>query len=627
MSSKRQCKRHNTFTQEENPLLAAALRYAEHGIPIFPVHHPLNGGCSCRKTNCGSVGKHPMIKGWKEKATTDLDQISEWWEKWPDANIGMPTGSKSGSIVLDIDPKHGGVDSMSEWMARYEEKKLGKTVLSMTGGGGVHALYKNNADCCVPNKVGLLEGVDIRSDGGFIVIPPSTHVSGGTYRWRNSPFDHEVAEMPIWLRDLLTTPKHNNGDRTGRVTGEQILAGLKGGERDDKTFQFLRKARRGILTQDELEAVALMIQERCDSGDHPFTKEEALKCARSAYSFEEFPGQPVENGLEIWDCDDPEPQWIIQGVLPQGCTLFAGPPKTRKTWIVLEMSLSVCLGRFCFGKFASTEQGEVLWVDPEDSRSNNKDRLRKLLDGERDSNLVNLKVQRQWPKGNRALEALEGYLEDHPQTKMVIFDTLVGIRESRSKQQDLYDYDYQTIAQFREISDRYGIAIVLVHHFNKSRDSADVFDRISGSSGVQAAPHTLMVINAKRGDRGGIIEVTGKRSKEMKFAVESASGDRPLWRDPRHFEMSRARLDIIRELAEVYPETLSRGDLADILSVKSGTMTKRLSVMVRDRQIEQIGGKNHSRYKALPSDVEVSNEAEGQLRGESDAMVESGELE
>jgi DNA-binding MarR family transcriptional regulator len=245
------------------------------------------------------------------------------------------------------------------------------------------------------------------------------------------------------------------------------------------------------------------------------------------------------------------------------------------------------------------EPREVLYIDLEDSRRSTKERLRTLLGNRRDPNLANLHVVRRWPVGEMAVEKLDEWLSEHPNTRIVVIDTLVGIRKERRKNQDLYDYDYKVIAGFRELADRYGIAIVIVHHFNKSRLVGDVFDKFSGSSGIQAAPHSLIAYSAKRGERGGIMEVTGKRSSEVTFALKRDAKERPIWQDAGEFQTSKERLAIIMELREAYPTTLSCGDLAELLEAKKATISKRLAAMVRASQIIREGDGNRSRYRAV----------------------------
>ena len=86
-------------------MMDIALKYAEANIPVIPLHWIYEGGsCSCKAgKNCDSKGKHPLYTGWYKNSTSDIEQIRKWWTKTPNANIGIPTGEKSGWLVLDVD--------------------------------------------------------------------------------------------------------------------------------------------------------------------------------------------------------------------------------------------------------------------------------------------------------------------------------------------------------------------------------------------------------------------------------------------------------------------------------------------------------------------------------------------
>ena len=162
--------------------MEAALAYARQELPVVILHNPLaNGDCSCKMgTQCKSIGKHPRTKHGLKDATTDLAQIEDWWNKWPNANIGIPTGKKSGWLVLDIDPDHGGVDSLEEFLG---SRIIPDTLSSETGSGGMHLFFAYPKDREIRGKVGILPGLDIRAEGNYIVVPPSKHASGRRYRW------------------------------------------------------------------------------------------------------------------------------------------------------------------------------------------------------------------------------------------------------------------------------------------------------------------------------------------------------------------------------------------------------------------------------------------------------------
>ena len=188
----------------------AALAYARLGWPVFPLHSPTSTGdertCSCGNAKCKNIGKHPRTPRGCKDATTNEAQIREWWTRWPDANIGVATGTDSDLVVLDEDPRHGGDHSLAELEAEFGT--LPHTVEQLTGGGGRHLCFKHPGQA-IKNRRGVLPGMDVRGDGGYIVAAPSLHESGNRYVFEVSslPGEVEPAEMPGWLLNVVTGPK------------------------------------------------------------------------------------------------------------------------------------------------------------------------------------------------------------------------------------------------------------------------------------------------------------------------------------------------------------------------------------------------------------------------------------
>ncbi|MFJ4987922.1 bifunctional DNA primase/polymerase [Streptomyces sp. NPDC088732] len=206
------------MTEQRPRMIAEAQRYASRGWRVLPLHHVVDGRCSCG--NPGSIadhdykqgGKHPVHKRWQVEASTDWAAVARWWRAAPTANIGIATGEASGIFVLDVDPDSGGLDSLTA----LEEKHgpLPTTWRVETGSGGLHFYFawpgfnpKNSA-----GKLG--DGLDIRADGGQVVVPPSVSVKG-PYSLRD---DAEPAPAPAWLVDMLRPPAPREPSPTGTFT-------------------------------------------------------------------------------------------------------------------------------------------------------------------------------------------------------------------------------------------------------------------------------------------------------------------------------------------------------------------------------------------------------------------------
>ncbi len=189
-------------------LLEAALLLARHGLQVFPCHWPTGQGCSCRLgARCDHAGKHPRFAGWQQAATTDETQIRRWWRELPHANIGVATGPESGIFELDVDPRHGGDDSLAALERTYG--KLPDTPEFLTGGGGRGILFRYPEGARIRNRQRLSPGLDIRGDGGLFIAPDSLHASGRRYLWELSSVLGEVplADAPAWLLQAVREPE------------------------------------------------------------------------------------------------------------------------------------------------------------------------------------------------------------------------------------------------------------------------------------------------------------------------------------------------------------------------------------------------------------------------------------
>ena len=185
-------------------LRAAALAYAERGWRVFPLHGIVNGVCTCGHIDCGSAGKHPLVRRGLYEATTDPRVIKEWWRGWRSANIGIATGVDSGVIVIDVD-----LPAAFAALDKLVELVPPSTLTGLTGGGGLHLVYSSR-DAELGNSAGRLPGVDdelpgidLRANGGYIVASPSLHRSGGRYEWLQA--DRPIADAPGWLKQSPRT--------------------------------------------------------------------------------------------------------------------------------------------------------------------------------------------------------------------------------------------------------------------------------------------------------------------------------------------------------------------------------------------------------------------------------------
>lgn len=179
--------------------LEHALAYAARGWKIIP---------------CEPRGKRPLTPHGKDDASSEPAVIRTWWQRWPDANIGCAMGSASGLFAVDTDPRNGG---QPHFEALHDATGIWPvTFTNMTGGGGTHHLFALPANISVPSRK-LADGLDLISDGKYIILPPSIHPSGRAYQWNfdADPFDggvlaHPTAELLMRVRQapMLSAPAH-----------------------------------------------------------------------------------------------------------------------------------------------------------------------------------------------------------------------------------------------------------------------------------------------------------------------------------------------------------------------------------------------------------------------------------
>lgn len=223
------------FSSFISPNGKAAIAYSSKlKWSVFPLHTPSGSFCSCNNKNCESPGKHPRTFNGLKSASTSLDVISNWWSKWPNANIGVATGERSGFVVLDIDPRHGGEQSFNLLINRYGS--LPYTMEALTGGGGRHILFKYPG--LIKNRTNILPGLDVRGEGGYIVAAPSLHVYGNRYEWKftSRPLNDQLAEIPEWLLQLMRVSKQFKKKPDDHWI--RILQGVGEGERNMSAASF-----------------------------------------------------------------------------------------------------------------------------------------------------------------------------------------------------------------------------------------------------------------------------------------------------------------------------------------------------------------------------------------------------
>ena len=206
--------------------------------------------------------------------------------------------------------------------------------------------------------------------------------------------------------------------------------------------------------------------------------------------------------------DIPPVRFAVKGLIPAGLSILASPPKYGKSWLVLDLCLSVAAGKRFLG--FSTNRSGCLYLALEDSERRLKTRMDKLL------------YSRPAPEGfyfateaqaldNGLLDALEAFLAAHGDVRLIVLDTYQRIRGAAQGREGAYSSDYRETGALKAFADRHNVALLLVHHLRKMRDDGDPFAMISGTTGISGAADTMLVlIKENRSDSSARFSVVGR---------------------------------------------------------------------------------------------------------------------
>ena len=243
---------------------AEAIAYAKRGWKVFPVHSVDDGGrCTCGNPDCKSPGKHPryhpvdLKTGYKD-ATTDLELIELWWQRWPQSNIGVSTGHQSNLVVIDLDYKNdiSGIDTLRTLESK--NSPLPPTLGVTTGSGGKHLYFEYPLGYTkILSSAGTVgPGVDVRADGGYVVAPPSKHASSNIYKWDVE--DAPITSLPQWMVDLIIGKSKTFSVEFFRDQAKVIPEG----KRNSTMFQIASSYRGKGFNEDEIFALLCMNNEK-----------------------------------------------------------------------------------------------------------------------------------------------------------------------------------------------------------------------------------------------------------------------------------------------------------------------------------------------------------------------------
>ncbi len=534
-----------------------ALRYADRGWSVLPLHSIRDGSCTCASGRaCQSPGKHPHTQNGVTDATTDAPTVADWWDLWPDASVGIATGRASGLLVLDVDPRHGGDDTLHDLVG--QNNTLPDTVEVITGSGGRHLFFAYPGSVEIGNSVSRLgPGLDVRSNGGYIVAPPSVHISGQQYEWEveHRPDDVPLGSMPDWLQALAIGDNSQPIGGSGHTGIEpvSVLAGVAEGERNDTLFRYACR----LLGHNNLGIgeSAILIHSAASNCVPPLPRDEVDRLLASAYEYPQpddhskeenaLPRRIVVRAVADWFKHPPEPvEPIVTGLLlPGDQVVIGGPRGASKTWLAMGMALQLARGQgLVLGRFPVASPVKVLYWHGELPDDYSTFARWELLtaSGQIPSTLqetyshARIRIVKE---REQVREAEAGLVVTRERTFAVIDAAFV--EELRHTRPDVVVLDpYAVFYTGKEIdhtqvetamsaltalTEELGITWIIVHHFSQARQGADPEDwwrgasRLADWASVRVTLQPAYVL--KQAERQGMTRTEARRYANVRLLL------------------------------------------------------------------------------------------------------------
>ncbi len=280
-----------------------------------------------------------------------------------------------------------------------------------------------------------------------------------------------------------------------------------------------------------------------------------------------------------------DPEFIVEGIIPQGTSLFTGKAKVGKSFAMADIALACACGGKAFGKVTVKQIG-VLYLCLEDHERRVQNRIGGLCIGENWPE--NLHICTSWPRIDQGgIPLLQKWLEEHRDVKLVIADTLAKLKSRKPTNQTLYDVDYQSVEGLKGLADTGDVAIIIVHHLRKMAADDDPFDCISGSTGLTGAVDTALILKRDRTGKG-LLYVRGRDVEEQEFALDrDSSGGWTLLGDAGAIIVSEEQNLVIEAMEDGEPTSINH--IAQITGKSRQNVYRILSRLAQNGSVKRAG--------------------------------------
>ena len=535
-------------------LLEAALLYEKKGWSVFPVN---------------SQTKRPLIE-WKtcQNKPASPEQIKEWWKKYAYAGIGLVTGKISNLIVLDIDGEEG---------KKYiKDKGIAPTPCVKTK-RGEHYYFKHPGFTI--QNFAKKKGLDLRGDGGYVVLPPSKHPSGLRYEWMLSP-EEELADPPDWLLELIT--KKEPGKKLPETELSKLLDGVKAGKRHLTATRLAgHYIGKGLASNEVLKLLKLWNDKNKPPlpekeltrmvGDFSLAREKKKTEKKEPTSYQEGVKQGIQEALEsVIDGQElkekkfePEQFWISDGLIPKkGVGVLASYKGRGKTSLALMAALQLSKGECRFlNTFDIKESPKKILYWYGENQPEEIQAIRNLQEESMNLNLTEAqrRILSLMPRErldfvrNKQIDIIKGTIKElNPD--IIILDTLGWFLPGKKLNDgQTYFYLYDVLKEIKEDC----FWLLITHNRKRSRD--DIADepvhKIAGSGALSNNAVSVIMID----------RFTDKRSilySKISFILTRGKPTEPV---NTFFNEQTRCLDVLASEAGKMPAVASPEDIRNLI--------------------------------------------------------------
>jgi hypothetical protein len=280
-------------------------------------------------------------------------------------------------------------------------------------------------------------------------------------------------------------------------------------------------------------------------------------------------------------------RYVVKGYLVEGCTILAGRPKLGKSWLMLDIGLTVARGGCCLGDI-QCELGDVLYLALEDNERRLQDRITRLIGYGREWP-DHFHYATEWPRSaDGGLEEITNWISSVSHPRLIIVDVPARFRSPRRNDQQPYEADYAAIQGLQAIASKTGVAIVIVHHLRKGIFEGDPFERVSGTLGLSGAADSVLILD--RDAQGTTLYGRGRDLEEIETALQF-SKETCKWKTlgaAAEVRVSDER-SVILETLRQSKDPLSPRDVADLTGKSNDAIRQMLIRMATNGEVVRAG--------------------------------------